>query len=405
MALQTANQFQLGTDFSRLGSGIQQGQQIANQFQIGQQNKAIGEQNNAKFNQEQSTIRATVLNKLATSMKGVPEEQRHAFLKNQAPELKKFNIDAGIFAQESLDDASLDEAILSTQSFIAQKEGPSALEQAQTAKTVKQTELLGIEKPEIVSALDEAKIAKINAEIAGASQGAETPALNTLIAGASPEVQAAAKSAFELSGGGDKGVKALVKVLEAGEETTRRAAAPETLKANFPNANEAELKELQAVVDSSKTTESGFKEAGKLREKQRQVKIGNDTKARGLEIITKLFDNDELDDVIGSIEGSDKSIIPFVDKKSRSDKEAEAIADIEELESILTAGSLKLMSGVLSESDIGILKNIAAGGLNRMRGEKRFREDLARIQEKLKGALGVKDKDLTKTTDEDLLSF
>jgi hypothetical protein len=338
-------------------------------------------------------------------MKTVPAEQRQAFLQSQVPELAKFNIDGAVFAQESLDDASLDEAILSTQSFIAQKEGPSALEQAQTAKTVKQTELLGIEKPEIVSALDEAKIAKINAEIAGASKGAETPALNTLIAGASPEVQAAAKSAFELSGGGDKGVKALVKVLEAGEETTRRAAAPETLKANFPNANEAELKELQAVVDSSKTTESGFKEAGKLREKQRQVKIGNDTKARGLEIITKLFDNDELDDVIGSIEGSDKSIIPFVDKKSRSDKEAEAIADIEELESILTAGSLKLMSGVLSESDIGILKNIAAGGLNRMRGEKRFREDLARIQEKLKGALGVKDEDLTKTTDEDLLSF
>jgi hypothetical protein len=405
MALQTANQFQLGTDFSRLGSGIQQGQQIANQFQIGQQNKAIGERNTTKFDQEQSTIRATVLNKLATSMKTVPAEQRQAFLQSQVPELAKFNIDGAVFAQESLDDASLDEAILSTQSFIAQKEGPSALEQAQTAKTVKQTELLGIEKPEIVSALDEAKIAKINAEIAGASKGAETPALNTLIAGASPEVQAAAKSAFELSGGGDKGVKALVKVLEAGEETTRRAAAPETLKANFPNANEAELKELQAVVDSSKTTESGFKEAGKLREKQRQVKIGNDTKARGLEIITKLFDNDELDDVIGSIEGSDKSIIPFVDKKSRSDKEAEAIADIEELESILTAGSLKLMSGVLSESDIGILKNIAAGGLNRMRGEKRFREDLARIQEKLKGALGVKDEDLTKTTDKDLLSF
>jgi hypothetical protein len=163
MALQTANQFQLGTDFSRLGSGIQQGQQIANQFQIGQQNKAIGEQNNAKFNQEQSTIRATVLNKLATSMKGVPEEQRHAFLKNQAPELKKFNIDAGIFAQELLDDASLDEAIAGTQSFISQEVGPSALEQAQTAKTVKQTELLGIEKP--VNQLDQAKIDKIRKEI------------------------------------------------------------------------------------------------------------------------------------------------------------------------------------------------------------------------------------------------
>jgi hypothetical protein len=40
MALQTANQFQLNTDFSRLGTGFQQGQQIANQFQAGQDRKA-----------------------------------------------------------------------------------------------------------------------------------------------------------------------------------------------------------------------------------------------------------------------------------------------------------------------------------------------------------------------------
>lgn len=40
MALQTANQFQLGTDFSRLGAGVAQGQQIAGQFQLGQQREA-----------------------------------------------------------------------------------------------------------------------------------------------------------------------------------------------------------------------------------------------------------------------------------------------------------------------------------------------------------------------------
>ena len=163
MALQTANQFQLGTDFSRLGSGIQQGQQIANQFQLGQQNKAIGERNTTKFDQEQSTIRATVLNKLATSMKTVPPEQRQAFLQNQAPELAKFNIDAGVFAQEPLDDASLDEAIAGTQSFIAQKESPSAFEQAKTAQVERQTELLGTEKS--ISPLDQAKIDKIRKEI------------------------------------------------------------------------------------------------------------------------------------------------------------------------------------------------------------------------------------------------
>ena len=55
MALQTANQFQLGTDFSRLGSGVQQGQQIANQFQIGKQNEQ-----KLEANAEESRIMSVV---------------------------------------------------------------------------------------------------------------------------------------------------------------------------------------------------------------------------------------------------------------------------------------------------------------------------------------------------------
>jgi hypothetical protein len=338
-----------------------------------------------------------VMTKTALNALTLPEGERRNYLQQQrdvaANDGRSTDRIDGALAG---DDASLNQAL----NFQA-REG-------QTVESLYKAQFP--EAPAEQTPLELLKAKKLQAEINQISQAPKgssvsTEGLDTLVSGVSKEAQDKAKASYNLAGGGKDGLKALTESLKTSVETERRAAAPETLKANFPNANEAELKELQAVVDSSKTTESGFKEAGKLREKQRQVKIGNDTKARGLEIITKLFDNDELDDVIGSIEGSDKSIIPFVDKKSRSDKEAEAIADIEELESILTAGSLKLMSGVLSESDIGILKNIAAGGLNRMRGEKRFREDLARIQEKLKGALGVKDKDLTKTTDEDLLSF
>jgi hypothetical protein len=160
MALQTANQFQLGTDFSRLGSGIQQGQKIANQFQTGQQNKAIGERDTTKFDQEQSTIRATVLNKLATSMKTVPAEQRQAFLQSQAPELAKFNIDGAVFAQESLDDASLDEAIAGTQSFIAQKEaGPDFTLGNQRFTANGDLIAIGEEKPPATTSLEKNLVA------------------------------------------------------------------------------------------------------------------------------------------------------------------------------------------------------------------------------------------------------
>ena len=74
MALQTVNQFDIGTDFSQLGRGFQQGQQIASQFQQGQQRRDaakratdVSAQQNTKFDQEQSQIRARVLNQAATA--------------------------------------------------------------------------------------------------------------------------------------------------------------------------------------------------------------------------------------------------------------------------------------------------------------------------------------------------
>tara|TARA_R110000764_G_scaffold121620_2_gene209309 strand:- start:2801 stop:3721 length:921 start_codon:yes stop_codon:yes gene_type:complete len=96
-------------------------------------------------------------------MKTVPAEQRQAFLQAQAPELAKFNIDASVFANEPMDDASLDQVIASTQAFVPQQAEPSQFEQAKTAQVIAQTEQIG--QPKQVSPLDQAKIKKIEAEI------------------------------------------------------------------------------------------------------------------------------------------------------------------------------------------------------------------------------------------------
>lgn len=402
MPLQTANQFQLGTDFSRLGTGVSQGLQMANQFQLGQQRRDAAQRatdvsdvaagrEETKFQQQQSVLRAQVLNKAATALKNIPFEQRASVFQTMAPELAKFNVDASVFEGADLSDGELDSAISQTQALITPEAGPSALEQAQTAKTIAQTGQIGVDKPLAVSDLDKAKAEKIRAETAliGKGKTAETPALDALVSNASPELQTQAKAAFELAGGGDKGVKALTKVLESGVETERRAAAPETLKANFPQADEAELQELQAVVDSAKTTETGFKAADKLRTKQRQVKKGKVFQKRAVDLLDRILGADELNDVIGSIEGSDESLIPFGGQKIRGDAESEIIADIEEAGNILTADNLDIMSGVLSETDIKIIANLAGGALNRKRGEEAFIKDVTELRSKLQAALGV----------------
>ena len=128
-------------------------------------------------------------------------------------------------------------------------------------------------------------------------------------------------------------------------------------------------------MDSAKTTESGLKAAGKIRSDQRRNKKAQAFQIRAVELLTKILASDELDDVLGSIEGS-------IDFRIQ-DAEAEIISDIEEATNILTADNMDLMSGVLSESDIRILKTISGGGLNRKRSEERFRTDVQTMIDKL----------------------
>jgi hypothetical protein len=44
---------------------------------------------------------------------------------------------------------------------------------------------------------------------------------------------------------------------------------------------------------------------------------------------------------------------------------------------------MDLMTGVLSESDIAILRNLSSGAVNRKRSEERFRADATKLLEKL----------------------
>jgi hypothetical protein len=402
MALQTANQFQLGTDFSQLGKGVAQGVSTRNQFELGQQR-------GAQANQQAEQARVLSVVQGASEIQNIPTNdgklnalmvRRQRLLDENKP-TQDTDEAIGLFQSGRFDEANgLIDGVVNAGIQQGLLKAPATapagftLGAGQTRFDAQGNEVAGVAptvKPVVTSALDQARINKINAETAALSSGTsvETPELDTLVAGSSIETQNRAKAAFNASGGGDPGVKALQKVLEDSVETERRAAAPETLKANFPQADEAELQELQAVVDSSKTTESGFKAAGQLRDKQRQVKKGKVFQTRAVELLNRILNADELDDVLGSIEGSDESLIPFGGQKIRGDNESEIIADIEEAGNILTADNLDIMSGVLSETDIKIIANLAGGALNRKRGEKAFKKDVTKLKEKMEGALGV----------------
>lgn len=113
----------------------------------------------------------------------------------------------------------------------------------------------------------------------------------------------------------------------------------------------------------------------KLKDKLGQIKKREQFQKIAIKLIDGLLSNKELNDVIGPVEGR-------VDFRL-SDNEAGLVADIKELSSILTADNLDLMVGVLSESDIAMLKQISAGGLDKTRGETEFISRLKYIRDSL----------------------
>lgn len=335
-----------------------QAQQLTQQQQIGLQ----GTSDQARID---SLVRGSVL------LKQIPPERKEEFLQGRIQQLEANNIDSSdtreaLALAQSGDFAALEEL---TDQAISLGQPQVKAEAGFTLSPGQQRfgpsgELLAEVAPEVTE----------TAEIAP-----DIP--QELLVGLDPQVSSKGAAAFKAAGGGDKGLTAFQKTVDQGTEQQRRIASPQILSQSFPKASQAENVQLQAVMDAAKTTEAGLKAAGKVREEQRRDKKGKAFQTRSLQLLNGILENPELDDVLGSVEGA----IDF----RLQDSEAELISDIEETGNILTADNLSLMSGVLSETDIKILANLAGGALNRKRSPERFKADVTKLRDKIASQLIV----------------
>jgi len=153
------------------------------------------------------------------------------------------------------------------------------------------------------------------------------------------------------------------------------------LKRQYPTANDAEIDQLSATVEGAKTTADGMKQAGKKWEAIETTKKGNKVIDRAKYLLERLRANPELKNVVGSLEGSG-----WIGSNTWLDKEeSNAVADINELRNILTADNLDMMTGVLSESDIAIIADVAGGGLTRTRDDKTFLGEIDQLYKAVTG--------------------
>ena len=203
---------------------------------------------------------------------------------------------------------------------------------------------------------------------------------DVLVADLDEDVAGLAAAAYRGGNGGSSGMAAASKVIEDSRELSRMENMAVSLSEIFPSAAGAEMEELQSIVRNAESYEKGVALAQTRRESQKMDSAGRENKIRGLQLIDRIIANKDLNGVLGSLEGRHE----IGDLAHRWDpQETNAIADIDNLRDILTGDNLGMMSGVLSESDMKIIANIAGGGLERQRDEDVFMEDIMAIRDAL----------------------
>ena len=206
-----------------------------------------------------------------------------------------------------------------------------------------------------------------------------------------PEMAARVADAYSAGGGGKDGMKFANEERVLVQEDMRRGNAYEALSVQYPNASEDEMRQLRSAIDTAPTVEKGMTIAKTVRENQRAAQKASVMTDRSLELVNSILDNSELEDVVGSSEGKfggteqPTGVVPVIGGFI-SDEEATAIADIEEVTNILTVPAMEIMTGILSESDLKLLKTISGGAFNRTRKLDRFKKDVGKIQTVLKRA-------------------
>ena len=185
-----------------------------------------------------------------------------------------------------------------------------------------------------------------------------------------------AQDLFAAVGGGSDGIKALNELSMRKKERDKSENVGSVLSNLYPDASQEELDRLILTVRQAKDVETGLGLASTLRESQEVKLKGRRVKENALTLAKRILDNKELTAVTGSIQGRGQ----LGDFRYRNDElETNAIIDINNLRDMLTANNLKMMSGVLSETDIKIIANVAGGGLERQRSPEAFKVGLQEI--------------------------
>lgn len=152
--------------------------------------------------------------------------------------------------------------------------------------------------------------------------------------------------------------------------------------ANEKDELDAQLKRQQLALREAEERRKQEKSEREAKAAEAQEAAAKDAQSRALDVVEQLLDKENIDATKRAF-GTVDRLLPTMRQGT-----ANVEAKLEELESILTAENLDMMTGVLSESDVKMLRQIAAGGLNRKLGDKQAIKNLKQLKASLSRKLG-----------------
>lgn len=132
----------------------------------------------------------------------------------------------------------------------------------------------------------------------------------------------------------------------------------------------ARARKEEAAQPSLAQQKFDAKQAESNQQKEKAEGVKNDV----VRIATELRNHPGLERSVGTIQGSGLGQALTINEDSQ-----DFINKFDQLKALLTSSNLDLMSGVLSETDIKILSDIAGGGLKLRGSEDAFRRELEKL--------------------------
>lgn len=326
-----------------VAGNLASGQATGERFRTAGVREQILDQQAQQGQRTQGLQKAQTTSSLLTGLKSLPLDQRASVMAQQMPMLVEMGLTQEDILTQDLSNTGLDQTITGLQPFLKSEQGQSKFGFGATQTVNRDGELFSITQVRDPST-GEVRVVEVPIEGELVSNIGETPSQRQ-----AREVETAEQK--ELATGRSELIVDLEAQVALLQGEIDKAQAIAEVKSDVKVEEVQEIEDIKVDIKAADPATIAAAERARLTAKAaaEEVNLGIDASFKTIENIDAILSSDRLDDIAGF-----KGKFP-----SGRPKTLDLLNTVQQLSSLLTVGNLDVMSGVLSESDMKVIKGLA----------------------------------------------